>query len=1024
MPKRPNYRGLSYEILESRRQLANLLVTNVQDSGAGSFRQAILDSNASMEPDYIAFAISGQSRTIELQSSLPDITNPVLIDATTQPGFVDRPLIELSGQRLSNREYGLVLRAGDTGVKGLVVNRFPGVGILIEGKERNRIEMSYVGTDSTGMSIDHGNGGEGIVIVDSKDNQIGSPGKGNLVSGNGKGGIVVLGRLSEKNWIVGNRIGTDIDGIKAIPNEDYGVLFVGDSGANVVGVNHEFGTGGEGNLISGNGKGGIRLDQSHQNTVSGNTIGIDATGSVSLANQEFGVLVNNAVGNRIGSNSDGNNDLKERNYISGNSTGGIRVFGSFFTHIAGNWIGTSVDGLSSVPNGQDGILVDGSSANTVIGLGMSKINPQAARNVISGNKRHGVWISGGIGSRLSNNFVGIAPDGETAIPNALDGVLVSNITDDRGAIIGTDSNGESDQFEGNTISGNGRNGVWISNADYVRVAGNILGLSADGAMEVGNKHSGIWISHGSNNTLIGTNADGLEDEVERNVISGNLFQGVAIGGTQSNNNRVAGNYIGTDKSGLHSIPNRRSGVLLNDQSYGNTLGGLTPQARNIISGNVGWGIELASNTSNNYVFGNWVGLDVSGQRILGNSSGGIQISQSDNNKLGNGTEVGANSIVGNGSVGIRIVSEVATRNSFFRNTIGNHSSIEVDLGGDGPTPNDPLDQDIGPNDLQNYPTIDFVASSSSFVQIAGDLQSTPNTDFDIDFYSEIEGNLGRRFMGSLPVRTDANGSITWTIEYSFGLSRDSKVYASARSRLGNQSEFSPPIITSLPLNIQPNKNSMREGDSGLLVSIWRPVLDDSSDLVIHLSTSEPTQITIPAQVVIAAGKPKVDFFITCVDDAIFESGRSLEVVARTLDGEAAARSINLHLFDNDSKWRNYAMPLDVDSDRSITALDVLAIVNYLNSEQNRDLFSAVVPTPPLYLDTAEDETVNALDVLAVVNYLNGFGNGEGEGVNNLQKVDENKELTKWWATAMIFSEIGTNDIYEATDTRRSKSFKR
>src|SRR2546426_9784277 len=78
-------------------------VSNTSDSGAGSLRQAILDSNATNGPNTIVFQIPGSgAQTITPLSALPPITVPVIIDGTTQPGFVSQPLIEINGANAGN----------------------------------------------------------------------------------------------------------------------------------------------------------------------------------------------------------------------------------------------------------------------------------------------------------------------------------------------------------------------------------------------------------------------------------------------------------------------------------------------------------------------------------------------------------------------------------------------------------------------------------------------------------------------------------------------------------------------------------------------------------------------------------------------------------------------------------------------------------------------------------------------------------------------------------------------------------
>jgi len=222
-------------------------------------------------------------------------------------------------------------------------------------------------------------------------------------------------------------------------------------------------------------------------------------------------------------------------------------------------------------------------------------------------------------------------------------------------------------------------------------------------------------------------------------------------------------------------------VLLYDQASRNIIGGSTPAGRNVVSGNIGWGVDIKTNANANSIVGNWIGPVGDGLHSLGNSEGGIRILEASNNRIGDGTAEASNSIIGNGPVGIQVTHMLSTGNSFARNAIANHSTIEIDLSGDGPTPNDANDQDSGPNQLQNYPTIDFVANSSSRVQISGVLESTANTLFQVDLYSEVPGVFGRIFLGTFPVLTNSSGSSSWRYELYSALPTNAKIYATARN---------------------------------------------------------------------------------------------------------------------------------------------------------------------------------------------------------------------------------------------------
>src|SRR5262249_49763472 len=148
----------------------------------GSLRKAILDANAHPNPangiDSIAFNITGTGvRTIQPPSGLPAITDPVLIDGTTQPGFAGTPLILLDGLNAGATANALTFNTGGSnalfhsGVSALAIGRFAVDGIFLNMTGGNRITGCYVGTDATGTTA-LANGADGIGVR-SQNNTIG-----------------------------------------------------------------------------------------------------------------------------------------------------------------------------------------------------------------------------------------------------------------------------------------------------------------------------------------------------------------------------------------------------------------------------------------------------------------------------------------------------------------------------------------------------------------------------------------------------------------------------------------------------------------------------------------------------------------------------------------------------------------------------------------------------------------------------------------------------------------------------------
>jgi hypothetical protein len=289
-------------------QRALFQVTSTADSGPGSLRQALLDSDALTGLNTIHFAIGSGVQTIRLDSPLPTITTWVILDGTTQPGYAGTPMIVLTGGG-----SGLTTTAGYSTVRGLVINSSDGLGIDLEGQGHNLIVGNYIGTDVSGtqaLGNDYG------VVVGSSGNTIGGtdPGAGNLIAGNRYDGIY-LEDTGQHNVVLGNFIGTDVSGTLPLPNK-YGVLISGS--ANTIGGTDR----GARNLISGNSAEGVALFGDH-NQVLGNDIGTDVTGKLPLGNGDDGIFAQD-FGHGY-DNTIGGSTARARNKIAFNGNDGIFV---------------------------------------------------------------------------------------------------------------------------------------------------------------------------------------------------------------------------------------------------------------------------------------------------------------------------------------------------------------------------------------------------------------------------------------------------------------------------------------------------------------------------------------------------------------------------------------------------------------------------------------------------------------------------------------------------------------------------
>ena len=337
-------------------------VTNTNDRGLGSLRQAILDSNDGQGRDLVRFNIGTGIQTIRPLSPLPLIADAVVIDGATQPGFTGVPLIELDGSNAGDAD-GLTISAGNSIVRGLTIRDFQGSGIVLANGTHNILEGNFIGTDFNGSNA-HGNHRMGVDIFDSANNYIGgnTATQRNVISGNGIHGITIHGAKAKDNVVAGNYIGISSDGTSSLKNLDDGVYVDSAAQGNIIGTNGDGANDStEGNVISGNGGDGVHFfgTGTDNNTVAGNIIGLGPNGTTAIPNAFAGVVINRgAKKNLVGSNFDGLSDTNERNIISGNLSAGVWVAegGTSDNRVSGNMIannagpGIAIKGDDAVGN--------------------------------------------------------------------------------------------------------------------------------------------------------------------------------------------------------------------------------------------------------------------------------------------------------------------------------------------------------------------------------------------------------------------------------------------------------------------------------------------------------------------------------------------------------------------------------------------------------------------------------------------------------------------------------------------------
>lgn len=424
------------EGLEARELLATFLVTSDQDNGPGTLRDAISQANGTPAPDTITFSIGGSGgvQTIRLNSALPKITAPIVIDGQSQPGYdpgTPRPLIELNGATAGAGATGLDFDAAAAGstVRALSITQFSGDGIQLRG-DNYLIAGNFIGVGPAG-NVALGNGDVGLEIQSSRGNTIGgttAPDR-NVISGNASHGIrfnALFASDASGNRVVGNYIGTDVTGAVAVANGGHGIDFFG-GGSNTIGGTAP----GSGNVISGNSRAGIDFfgPASSRNLVVGNLIGTDATGSRALGNVREGIFgLNNA-------NTIGGTTPSARNVISSNGAGGLSFQDQLDENgvpigsvIQGNFIGTDISGTIALGNIGFGVrlfgdeyTVGGSEAgagNLIANTRPDVFQKAAGVTIILGSKNNSILSN----SIRDNGRLGIDfnDDGEVLANDPLD----------------------------------------------------------------------------------------------------------------------------------------------------------------------------------------------------------------------------------------------------------------------------------------------------------------------------------------------------------------------------------------------------------------------------------------------------------------------------------------------------------------------------------------------------------------------------------------------------------------------------
>jgi parallel beta-helix repeat protein len=412
-------------------------------------------------------------------------------------------------------------------------------------------------------------------------------------------------------------------------------------------------------------------------------------------------------------------------------------------------------------------------------------------------------------------------------------------------------------------------------AQFNTISGNLIGTDPTGTVAVGNGGDGVNVDNSAFGTVIGGTTAG-----SGNVISGNGADGVSIG-SAAGNTSIEGNLIGLNAAGTAALGNGIHGIQVFTQSIVG-IGGDTPAARNVISGNHNHGIAL--NATNTHVLGNYIGTDVTGSVAVGNLASGIGLNPASGNTIGDttgggnvisgnalsgieffngsdnnsvvhnliGTAANGVSALGNGRDGIRFLFSPNAEDS-FDNGIGgfgpngnviafNPNGVVVDSGsgntisGNSIFGNTGLGIVLGPEGGNNSiaaPVLTAVGVAS----VSGTLTGAPNTTYSIEFFTSPANSAagqGKTLIGSVGVQTDASGVAAFNASTS-GIAPGLLVSATATGSTdpvaGDTSQFSNYIAAPLPLASFQITPSSTNATAGQFVSFTVKAVDGNGVLL-------------------------------------------------------------------------------------------------------------------------------------------------------------------------------------------------
>jgi hypothetical protein len=360
--------------LEDRKLMATFAVTSVADtSAAGTLRWAITQANATPAADVINFNIAGASKTISLAGDLT-ITQPVTIDATTQPGYAGSPIVRIDNPT-NAANSGLTINAASCVVRGLSITQFTN-GLFVQ-QPSVTIEKCWLGLDTAAEASPNLDG----IKVSAAGRFVNI--RNNVISGNSSDGVELN---ADDAVFTGNIIGMDPTGLLSRRNAHNGIRVVSN------GDNFRMGDVGDANrnIVSANGRSGVLFSVAASNgLIINNYFGLDKTGNNAFNNDGNSISATAATRLVVGMTDLGNRFAGNAIELGTNSLG---------CNITGNVIGVGVD---------PSINVGGNTAIQTTG------NLHSISDNVIGNMNTGIDIEGS-NNAVTGNYIGTLPDGRSA----------------------------------------------------------------------------------------------------------------------------------------------------------------------------------------------------------------------------------------------------------------------------------------------------------------------------------------------------------------------------------------------------------------------------------------------------------------------------------------------------------------------------------------------------------------------------------------------------------------------------------